>query len=70
VSDGIALARKFRGHVDYDEHWPSGYGLTVMQCGLKKAKSCPPPPALPKDQWDAAFEQAVTQVTGYYRKNR
>ena len=70
VSDGIALARKFRGQVDYDEHWPSAYGLTVTQCGLKKAKSCPPPPALPKDQWDSAFEQAITQVIGYYRKNR
>jgi len=44
VSDGIALARKFRGQVDYNEHWPSAYGLTVTQCGLKKLKSRPPCP--------------------------
>jgi len=70
VADGIAFARKLRGHVDYDEHWPSGYGLSVMQCGLEKAKTCPPPPALPQEKWDAAFDEAAARVTQYYRINK
>jgi len=69
VSDGVALARQFRDRVNYDQHWPSAYGLTVIQCASQKAKTCPPPPALPPNKWDAAFEDAVTQVTHYYRKN-
>lgn len=69
VAGGIAIARKLRGHVDYDEHWPSAYGLAVMQCGLDKAKTCPPSPGLPQTAWDAAFDEAAAKVTKYYRIN-
>ncbi|HVI53046.1 MAG TPA: hypothetical protein VM661_17690 [Candidatus Sulfotelmatobacter sp.] len=69
VADGITLARQFRDHVDYDEHWPTGYGLTAAQCGLNQGKACPPPPALPQAKWGAAFDQAAAFVTQYYRKN-
>ena len=70
VQAGIAFARTVRNDVHYDTHWPSAYGLARMRCGMEGAKDCPPPPSLPKEQWDAAFTEAATVVEHYYRNER
>lgn len=69
VQMGVQLARKLRGRVHYDETWPAAYGLLRMQCALEGRKPCPKPTTLPKEKWDAAFEQAVARVEHYYRDN-
>lgn len=69
VQTGIAYARNARGKVQYDEQWPTAYGLQRLTCGMEGRKDCPKPPALPQEQWDAAFEQAISIVEHYYRNN-
>lgn len=69
VQIGISTAREWRNQVEYDVRWPNAYGLTRMRCALEGEKECPPPSALPREQWDAAFEEAVALVERYYRDN-
>lgn len=69
VQAGIQAARKLRGHVHYDEDWPSAYGLLAMQCGLAGNKHCPKPTPMPEAKWDAAFDEAAARVEHYYRIN-
>jgi len=69
VQKGVLIATTYRGKVQYDESWPSAYGLQRTLCGLEGAKECPKPQALPKDKWNAAFEEAVARVKHYYRDN-
>lgn len=73
VAKGISVARDYvntNTGIHYDTHWPASYGLKRMQCGLQQLKVCEVPPALPKSQWPAAFEEAAAKVTHYYRINK
>lgn len=69
VAVGIRNARKARQGIRLDEDWPTAYGLERMQCGLEGKKDCSKPPAMPKEKWDTAFEEAVAGVQRYYRDN-
>ncbi len=62
---GFLFAEKFRETSDYDRHWPSAYGLEVIISALNG--SCKEIPALPKDQWDNAWEEAKQQISAYYQ---
>lgn len=69
VQKGALIATTYRDKVQYDESWPSAYGLQRTICGMEGTKDCPKPQALPKDKWNAAFEEAVARVKHYYRDN-
>lgn len=62
---GILFAEKFRETSDYDRHWPSAYGLEGIISALDG--SCKEIPALPKDQWDKAWEEAKQRISAYYQ---
>lgn len=62
---GFLFAEKFRETSDYDRHWPSAYGLEGIISALDG--SCKEIPALPKDQWDNAWEEAKQRISAYYQ---
>lgn len=69
VKAGTDAARTVLSRIHYDVQWPASYGLLRSQCALQGGKNCRRPTALPKDQWPAAFEEAVALTTRYYRDN-
>ncbi|MBI3444059.1 MAG: hypothetical protein HY055_01510 [Magnetospirillum sp.] len=69
MSAGTRLAAAISDKISYDVHWPTAYGLGRLSCGLEGAKTCPPPPAMPKDKWKDSFAEAAAQVAHYYRDN-
>jgi hypothetical protein len=69
VKFGTDTARRMLPRVHYDVRWPASYGLLRTQCALQGNKNCSRPTPMPQDQWPAAFEEAVAQVTRYYRDN-
>ena len=69
VSAGANFAAKLAVRAEYDVHWPTAYGLSRTLCVMERQKICPPPEALPKDQWNQAFAEAVQTIKHYYRNN-
>lgn len=65
LEQGFLFADKFRETSSYDRHWPSAYGLERVICAT--GGSCQAPPAIPKGQWDNAWEEAKKRVTAYYQ---
>lgn len=65
LAQGFLFADKFRETSTYDRHWPSAYGLEQVICAT--GGSCQAPPAMPREQWDKAWEEAKQRVTAYYQ---
>ncbi len=65
LEQGFLFAEKYRETSDYDRHWPSSYGLEGIISALDG--SCQEIPALPKDQWDNAWEEAKQRTSAYYQ---
>jgi hypothetical protein len=64
IAQGIAIAEKFRETSNYDRRWPTAYGLERIICA--QGGPCQDPTALPKEQWDAAWDQAKQRVRMYF----
>ena len=69
IKQGTDLARTMMPRVHYDVQWPASYGLLRLQCTTQNGTNCKRPAALPKEQWPAAFEEAVELIARYYRDN-
>lgn len=67
VTQGIGFAAKFRNKVNYDQQWPTAFGLERMICA--QGGACDKIPSLPESQWDAAWAEAEQRVRAYYRGN-
>jgi hypothetical protein len=68
VAQGISFAEKFRETQNYDRHWPTAYGLERVICA--QGGSCTGPSPMPKEQWDAAWEEAKHRVTSYFQATK
>ena len=64
---GFLFAEKFRETSNYDRHWPSAYGLEAIISALDGSCQEKEIPALPKDQWDNAWEEAKQRISAYYQ---
>ena len=64
----FSFAEKLREISDYDRHWPSAYGLEGIISALDG--SCKEIPALPKNQWDIAWEEVKQTISAYYQLSK
>lgn len=67
VAQGICFAAKLRHKVNYDQQWPTAFGLEHVICA--QGGACDKIPPLPESEWDAAWAEAGKRVRAYYRGN-
>lgn len=65
VTQGIGFAAKVRNKVNYDQQWPTAFGLERMICA--QGGACDKISPLPASEWDAAWAEAEKRVRAYYR---
>jgi hypothetical protein len=67
VELGLKIAENYKNTVSYDRHWPSAFGLERLICA--QGGPCEEIKPLPRDKWDAAWEEAKQRARVYYQIN-
>jgi len=72
VKAGIQNARNMikAKHNNYDEQWPSAYGMARMKCVVANAKVCEHPTPRPISEWPALLDQADKKVSAFYSASK